>query len=571
MRFFLAALLASALLLGAGHVHAQTLAPGQTDCSTPRRALLSWLSNLQEEDAHPNAATRCFDWRDANLGRPDRARLVAHLKDVLDARGFYVEMSDVPDDAELEDGARTYAPFPNSFHDLTLERVGDDWLISRDTVRAVPALHAATFALDVDDWIDRGPAFLRQRVLGLMWWQVLAFTTLVLISYLLRLLVVRLLAGQGARLLASQRFHIEPDLIRRAASPVGTLGMVLFISWALPLFRFGVGANQVLFFGLRVAAAVSGVLIVYRLVDAACDGWAKRAAETETKLDDQAVPLVRKSAKVVTVVLGLIFVLQNMEVDVGSLIAGASLGGLAFSLAARDTVANLFGSLSIFADRPFQVGDWIKVDGVEGVVEEVGMRSTRVRTFYRSLVSVPNSKVADAVVDNFGRRDARRDTFRLGILYSTSSEQMEAFCDGIRAILHSNPKVQKSAFEVHFAAFADSGLEVLVYYFLEVSSWSDELRQRHLIYLEILRLAESLGVDFAFPTRTLHLASAPKLGEAFEPRKVEGRELSRAVAAYAPGGKRARPEGPKISSGYYPGTDAARGPEPAPDDNVGEG
>ncbi len=566
MRFSFHSLVLLALIAFTAPAAAQTIAPGQTDCSTPRRALSTWLANLQDGDPHPNAATRCFDWRDGNHGRPERARLASHLKDVLDARGFFVEMSDVPDDPELEDAARTYTPFPNSFGALSLERVGDEWLVSRDTVRAIPELHAATFALDVDDWIDRGPAFLRYRVMGLMWWQVLAFATLLVVGYLLRAVVVHLLAGQGARLLANQRFHIEPDLIRRAASPVGTLGLVLLVSWALPLFRFGVGANQVLFFGLRVAAAVSGVLIVYRLVDAACDGWAKRAAETETKLDDQAVPLVRKSAKVVTVVLGLIFVLQNMEVDVGSLIAGASLGGLAFSLAARDTVANLFGSLSIFADRPFQVGDWIKVDGVEGVVEEVGMRSTRVRTFYRSLVSVPNSKVADAVVDNYGRRDARRDTFRLGILYSTTSEQMEAFCDGIRAILHANPKVQKSAFEVHFAAFADSGLEVLVYYFLEVSSWSDELRQRHLIYLEILRLAESLGVDFAFPTRTLHIASSPKPGEAFTPRAVPASELSSAVAAYALGGSHARPEGPKISSGYYPGTDAARGPEPAPED-----
>jgi len=530
--------------------------------------LLTWLSNLGEDDPHPQAASRCFDWRGANLEREERGRTVGRLKAVLDARGIYVALDEIPDDVELESG-RLYQPFPNSFPDLRIERVGEEWLVTRDTVRAIPRLHADTFALDVDSWINAGPHFLRQHVLGLMWWQVLSFVALLLIAYLMRAVVVRFLTGQGSRLLASQRMYIEPDLIRRAASPVGTLMIVLFLSWALPLLRFGVGTNQMLFFGLRVAAAVAGVVVIYRLVDAACDVWAKRAALTETKLDDQAVPLVRKSAKVMTIILGVIFVLQNMEVDVGSLLAGASLGGLAFSLAARDTVANLFGSLSIFADRPFQVGDWIKVEGVEGVVEEVGMRSTRVRTFYRSLVSVPNAKVADAVIDNYGRRDARRDTFRLGILYSTTSEQMEAFCDGIRAILHNNEKVQKNGFEVHFAAFAESGLEVLVYYFLEVSSWSDELRQRHLVYLEILRLAESLGVDFAFPTRTLHVASAPRLGEAFEPRRVEVDALSSAVRDYASGGSKARPLGPKISSGYYPGVSAARGPEPSPDESTG--
>ena len=211
------------------------------------------------------------------------------------------------------------------------------------------------------------------------------------------------------------------------------------------------------------------------------------------------------------------------------------------------------------------------MDGTEGVVEEVGMRSTRVRTFYRSLVTVPNSKVADAVVDNYGLRDTRRDTFRLGLLYSTTSEQMEAFCDGVRAILQANPHVKKDAYEVHFAAFAESGLEVLVYYFLKVGSWSDELRNRHLIYLEIMRLAESLGVEFAFPTRTLHISSAAKPGEAFEPRSVPEPELRSMVSAHAVGGERARPAGPKISSGYYPGTASAKGPEPSPDSDTGGG
>ncbi len=561
-RFFLPLALALAWLALPSAADAQPFVAGHADCSTPRRALETWLANLQPDDPHPEVATRCFDWRDAGVATEARPHVAEQLKEVLDARGLWIEMSDIPDDATVE-GTERIVPFPIGLEDLHVDHHGDRWLISAETVAAVPALHQATFALDIDDLLDRGPAFLRIRLPGrIESWQVLAIFFVVVLGLVVRLLSIRVLSGQLVRAIAHRRLQVDGELVRRAASPVGTLLAVLLYERALPTLRFGVGANQVIGFALRVAAAVVAVLLVYRLIDLGSDVWKRHAARTETKLDDQLVPLVRKAAKVTTVVIGIIFVLQNLEVDVASLIAGASLGGLAFSLAARDTVANLFGSASIFADRPFQVGDWVKLEGVEGTVEEVGVRSTRIRTFYRSVVTMPNSKVADAIIDNFGRRDARRDSFRLSVLYSTSSEQIEAFCDGIRAILHANPKVQKTGFEVHFAAFAESGLEILVYYFLVVDGWSDELRQRHLIYLEFLRLAESLGVDFAFPTRTLHVASHARPTDAVSPPRPSAAELTARIGEHALGGARARPAGPHLSPGYYPEAAQAAGPEP---------
>ena len=128
----------------------------------------------------------------------------------------------------------------------------------------------------------------------------------------------------------------------------------------------------------------------------------QKAQQTETKLDDQLVPLARRALKIFIVSIGTVFVLQNLNYDVASLIAGLGIGGLAFALAAKDTIANLFGSATIFASRPFQIGDWVVIGGsTEGVVESVGFRSTRVRTFYNSLIGIPNAKVADAVVDNY--------------------------------------------------------------------------------------------------------------------------------------------------------------------------
>jgi MscS family membrane protein len=250
-----------------------------------------------------------------------------------------------------------------------------------------------------------------------------------------------------------------------------------------------------------------------------------------------------------------------MDVDVGSLLAGASLGGLAFTLAARDTVANLFGSVSIFTDKPFQIGDWVVVSGYEGIVEEVGMRSTRIRTFYNSLVTMPNHIIANTTVDNYGARQYKRCFATLGVTYDTSPEQLQGMCEGIRAILAANPRVRKDFYEVHFSGFGSHALEIMVYFFFETDSWSDELHQRHNVFMEIVRLAKDLNVSFAFPTQSLHVESmaeptAKRTGE----RPTE-EALAAVVQGYGPRGERARPGGPRLTHGFLPGTVGRAGSE----------
>jgi MscS family membrane protein len=193
------------------------------------------------------------------------------------------------------------------------------------------------------------------------------------------------------------------------------------------------------------------------------------------------------------------------------------------------------------------------------------MRSTRVRTFYRSLVSIPNSKVADGVIDNYGMRDSRRTFLKLGLQYDTTPEQMEAFCDGVRAILANNPLVKKDGYYVCFSGFGDSALEVMLYFFFATDVWAEELRNRHLIFLEVLRLAKELGVGFAFPTRTLHIASqaAPEATEAPAVKDLEA--MGALVTGFGPGGALARPEGPHVSHGFWPGSSLLRGDDPDAD------
>ena len=150
------------------------------------------------------------------------------------------------------------------------------------------------------------------------------------------------------------------------------------------------------------------------------------------------------------------------------LVSGLGIGGLAVALAAKDTLANFFGSITIFVDRPFRMGDWIRTSAAEGTVEEVGFRSTRIRTFYNSVVSVPNSSLANSEIDNLGMREYRRLKTILNLTYDTSPEQMEAFVEGIKAIVKANSNFRQDYYEIHFHAFGAHSLDVLVYVFFSV-------------------------------------------------------------------------------------------------------
>ena len=312
-----------------------------------------------------------------------------------------------------------------------------------------------------------------------------------------------------------------------------SIGVTLLVGF--PTLGFDPAVENLVNKGTSLISAVGVILLAYRAIDVVVDALGRRATETETKLDDTLVPLLRTTLRLFVTVVGALFVLQNLDVDVSSLVTGLGLGGLAVALAAQDTVRNMLGGVTIFADKPFEVGDWVVVDGIEGTVETVGFRSTRVRTFYNSLVSVPNGNLIDAGIDNMGRRRWRRYKTTLGVGYHTTPDQMQAFVEGIRAIIQANPGMRQDYYIVEFHGFGATSLDVLVYCFIDAADWNEELRTRHVFNLDIMRLAVSLQVDFAFPTQTLHIAQMP--GRPQQLPDVPDRERLRAIVdSYGPNG-----------------------------------
>jgi MscS family membrane protein len=231
------------------------------------------------------------------------------------------------------------------------------------------------------------------------------------------------------------------------------------------------------------------------------------AEQTETRMDDMLIPVLRRSLKIFIVLITLILLIQNWGYSISALLAGFSIGGVAIALASQDMLQNLFGSLMIFVDRPFQIGDWITVGSIEGVVEEVGMRSTRIRTFAETLITVPNHKIAHEPINNYSRMPKRRVKQTIGVGYNTDPDRLEAVIQSLRAILQKNSNVDQQFWMVNFNEFADSSLNILVYYFTNTTQWAEFMKIRQDISLEFMRAIDELGVEIAFPTRTLYLRS----------------------------------------------------------------
>ena len=189
---------------------------------------------------------------------------------------------------------------------------------------------------------------------------------------------------------------------------------------------------EILLKGLRFFAVVAAVWTAFHIIDLLSRVALRQTAKTDTRFDDLLVPFISKLLKFLAACIGFVLFANAFDWEITALLGGLGIGGMALAFASQDTISNLFGSLTVLLDRPFEVGDWIVTDGVEGSVETVGIRSTRIRTGYNSLITLPNSRLATAAVDNYGCRQFRRLKTTLGVQYDTTFEQIEAFCEGVR-------------------------------------------------------------------------------------------------------------------------------------------
>lgn len=514
---------------------------------TDDRSLLSRLDDAVRtlNLDHISAMSRTNEGRD----------MAILLKEILD-RTIHLDFDKIPDDPEMKVW-RSPGGIVSVRRVSEGEREGEH-LISRETlssvrenfnrVRDLPYLPGTGGGAGyANPWVKYNlPEWAHRTIGGVAYWQWAGLFAAILLGLTLKN-VMRW--ASGLLLVVARKTPSKWDavLIEAVSAPLALL--VASILWWVAVYSLGfIGTpRDVLLYAVKIVFCAALIWIFYRAADVFHQFLKDFCKRKDNNLDEQIVKLVARTLKIFIVVVGVLLAAQNLGIQVFSVLAGLGIGGLAVALAAKDSLANFFGSIMIMVDRPFRVGHWIVVKGQEGIVEDIGFRSTKIRTFYNSLVSIPNSEVATSPVDNLGLRRFRRVRTTLGVTYDTPPEAIEAFLEGIKNIIKANPFSTSFNCHVVFNDFGPHSLDILLYFFLEVPDWSTELEQRQNILLEIVRLAKRLGVAFAFPTQTLHVESFPEKKTAGNPHPLDLDQLAEGAKAFGPGGEASRPEG----SGLY--------------------
>lgn len=371
--------------------------------------------------------------------------------------------------------------------------------------RAAPeSLRAAIFGFLPDALLQVGPR-------GLFYWQWLAIPAAALAAWALGRLLARLSLRALRALFARSKAPLDAEILRRISAPLSLFWALAALRAGLPALSLGEGAES---FAVQLSRA--GLLATFfwaalRTVElfaqiVRTSSW---AAIHPSALG--LIPFASRSLKVATFALAVVAVLSELGYPVASLLAGLGIGGLAVALAAQKTVENLLGSLSIAVDQPFRVGDSVRIDGVVGSVESIGLRSTRVRTLERTVVTFPNGKLADTRTESFGPRDRIALNCSLNLEYGASAEEIRDALSRIEALLRAHPKISSAdAPLVRLADLGASALKVEVFASFQTTDWSQFTLIRQEVLLGILESVEKAGARLALPAQTVHLAGGSK-------------------------------------------------------------
>lgn len=486
----------------------------KVDLSNPNSTIYTHLYFLQEDSYHPEKAAKTI----YGLEEEKAIEIAIKLKKILDGKGLKVDFSRVPKDSMYADTTDykigyKYVLFPYQMPEIYVEKIGNNWYYATETVNRVDEIYASVFPWYTEKLQQIIPEFGHIKFLKIELWQYLGLALLIVLCFVLFYVLKKLVYF----LLQKMQFfiiHIKNDNINAALKkltrPVVLLLLMGVVKTLLPSLGLQLDVNTVLFLGLNIMVTVFWIFVFLKLVNVAMRIYGEYAEKTHSKLDDQLVPILHNFLTGVVIFIGLLKLLTLFGVEPVTVIAGASIGGLAVALASQDTVKNLIGTVMIFLDKPFHIGDWIEAGEVVGTVEKVGFRSTRVRAADTSIYQIPNSSLAEMVVNNKGLRAFRRYQTNLGLRYDTPPELIEAFVMGVRKIIEQHPATRDDAFNVEFSGFGDSALLIMLNVYFTALDWGEEQASKHNIHIAILKLAKEVGVDFAFPSTTVFIEQFPE-------------------------------------------------------------
>lgn len=365
------------------------------------------------------------------------------------------------------------------------------------TVPEKEQLQWVTFRLDRVDLLQR-------KIIGIPLWQYLSSLIYIFLAFYLSRLADWVIRHQIKRLAARTRTNFDDLLVELLRGPIRIVVFVILLHVGLRVYSWPPWLEEFLSKGLKLVVAASITYVVLKLVDLALGVWRDKNTAAQDKLfDDQLYPVIRKSLKLFVVVVAVLVTAQNLDFNITALLASLSVGGLALGLAAQDTVANLFGAVSVFLDKPFRVGDRIRIlPDVDGTVETIGLRSTRVRNLDGHLVTIPNKTMGNAIITNVAARPNIKTTMEFGLTYGTPADRVRDAAKLLEDIYRAHPMTQDLL--VSFHKFAESSLNILVVHWWNGTDYKQYLAGMQELNLEIKRRFDAEGFDFAFPSRTVY-------------------------------------------------------------------
>jgi len=351
--------------------------------------------------------------------------------------------------------------------------------------------------------------FLNYSIYNLKVVDIIISITILFIAYFFKMQLTKIVLKSLKQITVKTKTELDDKLLKILEAPLNfsilILGFYLAEKW-IDIDGFKLIANSI----EKTLITFTIFWMLYRAIHEFSYIFTKFSSKFGKSLSDDVSNFIIKFLKVIIIIIGAMTILESWGINVGAFVASLGLIGMAFALAAKDTAANLFGSLVIFTDKPFKKGDWILTPNVEGTIESIGIRSTRVRTFAQALVSVPNAVIANSAITNWSKMGKRRIKMRLGLTYSTKTKQMENILKDLRNMLQNHPDIHKGTIMVHFDEFQDSSLSLFCYCFTTTTIWAEYLQVKEDVNLKMMKIVEQNGAEFAFPSQSLYIESMPK-------------------------------------------------------------
>jgi MscS family membrane protein len=486
----------------------------EVDLSNPHATIYTHFYFLQNDSYQPKKAAATI----LGLSESNSIKLVIKIKKVLDGKGVSIDFNQIPNNPNYKDsiGYTTFNTYTLSqrMPEIYVEKIEGKWYYSSETVARIDQIYKEVFPWYVDELQNLIPASGQKKVMGIELWQLVGIFLLFVIVFIIFILIKKIaffILQKIQHQITHRTANIEINkVLKKLAHPISLLISLAIIDKIFPSLQFPLEINTWFFLGLNIADTVFWIYVLLKLVQVVMRIYAEFTERTPSRLDDQLVPILNNFLKGLVLVFGLFKMLRLFGVDTTTLIAGVTIGGLAFALASQDTVKNLIGTIMIFLDKPFHIDDWIEAGEVVGTVEQVGFRSTIVRAADTSIYQIPNSKLSEIVINNKGLRLFRRYNTNLGVRYDTPPILIEAFVKGIREIVIAHPETRSDSYNVEFSGFGDSALLIMINVYFKSLVWGVEQSSKHRLHMAIIKLAKELGVEFAFPSTTVTIEQFPE-------------------------------------------------------------